>query len=211
LSDKGKVLSQKKKNAKLSIMKDSEKLRSWLKYAIIGVVAIWVIIPIGIFYFYGSPENSGILGDTFGVVNALFSALAFALLIYASMMQRIELEYQRAELRQTRKEFLTNRVTNVVYNQLERFENAIKDFSIHWTGEPYKGYQAFFFLDKNKNAYKKADYIDINEKKHWNSVAIKIYSNNSTSIAQFTLLAYNSSSVVKETLLRSELSVEEMQ
>ena len=49
--------------------------------------------------------DKGTFGDMFGAVNALFSGLAFAGLIYTAMMQREELELQREELGLTRQEF----------------------------------------------------------------------------------------------------------
>jgi hypothetical protein len=49
-------------------------------------------------------ENAGQIGDSFGVVNALFSALAFSLLIYTSLLQTQELKLQREELRENRKQ-----------------------------------------------------------------------------------------------------------
>lgn len=55
-------------------------------------------------------EERGQFGDMFGVVNALFSGLAFAGLIYTAMMQRIELKLQRDELVLQRKEMELNRI-----------------------------------------------------------------------------------------------------
>jgi hypothetical protein len=46
----------------------------------------------------------GQFGDQFGAVNALFSGLAFAGVIYAVLLQRQELELQRRELELTREE-----------------------------------------------------------------------------------------------------------
>ena len=46
----------------------------------------------------------GTFGDQFGAVNALFSALAFAGLIYTIILQMKELRYQREELVDNRKE-----------------------------------------------------------------------------------------------------------
>ncbi len=46
----------------------------------------------------------GVFGDSFGAVNALFSGLAFAGLIYTINMQRQELKLQREELRMARNE-----------------------------------------------------------------------------------------------------------
>jgi hypothetical protein len=51
----------------------------------------------------------GQYGDQFGALNALFSGLAFAGLIYAVLMQREELALQREELQLTRKEMRRQR------------------------------------------------------------------------------------------------------
>ncbi len=48
--------------------------------------------------------NRGTFGDMFGAVNALFSGLAFAGVIYAILLQRHELMLQREELSLTREE-----------------------------------------------------------------------------------------------------------
>ncbi len=59
-----------------------EKLRLGriLFLAILCVLIFWSITFIVIL----RTENPGIIGDSFGMMNALFSALAFALLIYTS-------------------------------------------------------------------------------------------------------------------------------
>lgn len=66
-----------------------------LLFVILGVVLCWLTVP-SIFYFFSeSLDKAGQLGDVFGIVNALFSGLAFAILI-------IELSFQRQELKLTR-------------------------------------------------------------------------------------------------------------
>jgi len=55
-------------------------------------------------------ENSHEIGDTFGAVNALFSSLAFAFLIYTSLLQQQELGLQREELKLQRQEIKDNRI-----------------------------------------------------------------------------------------------------
>lgn len=56
----------------------------------------------------------------FGSVNALFSGLALAGIIFTILLQRLELKYQRDELKETRKEFQTQNETL----KLQRFENT---------------------------------------------------------------------------------------
>ncbi len=55
-------------------------------------------------YVGASWTEKGQFGDMFGVVNALFSGLAFAGVIYAILLQRKELQLQRQELELTRHE-----------------------------------------------------------------------------------------------------------
>lgn len=61
----------------------------------------WVFLD---FAIGGESTELGQFGDKFGFVNALFSGLAFAGLIYTIVLQRKELELQRLELQETRKE-----------------------------------------------------------------------------------------------------------
>jgi hypothetical protein len=90
--------------------KRKDNLKRLLFGGIIAVFLLWLIIPVGAILFFGKPNSAGEFGDTFGIINALFSSLAFALLIYTSFMQREELELQRKELKLTRKELELTRV-----------------------------------------------------------------------------------------------------
>lgn len=70
------------------------------------VIFLWLGITSVVFLASdGAVAISGSVGDSFGAVNALFSALAFAFLIYTALLQREELRLQREELRLTREEF----------------------------------------------------------------------------------------------------------
>lgn len=62
----------------------------------------------------------GVFGDKFGAINALFSGLAFAGIIFTIFLQKRELSLQRAELRETRDEFITQNETL----KKQRFENT---------------------------------------------------------------------------------------
>lgn len=74
-------------------------------------------------FFDVDPSNGNkyaLFGDSFGAVNALISAFAFAGVIVAIVIQRNELRLQRKDLALQRKEFSTQNETL----QLQRFENT---------------------------------------------------------------------------------------
>lgn len=126
---------------------------------------------------------------------------------------RQELEGQKKEMQETRKEFTINRITNIIYSQLERYEKALEQFKILHQGGTYIGNEAIFFLDDHKKIlyiFEETEARILKQKKQNNCYAMKIYSSNDKSIAKFSLSAYNSVQVLKETLLRSDLSIAEM-
>ena len=82
------------------------------------------------------------LGDSFGALNTLFSGLAFGGVIVTMLMQSRELKNQQQEMRnqqkemrETREEFEMQRATNLVYQQLSRFEEALKSIQLKETVE----------------------------------------------------------------------------
>lgn len=73
----------------------------WIAGAVIGVILTQVLYGILVFYFLG-PQMA--IRGQFGDINALFTGLAFAGVIYTILLQRRELELQREELRLNRGE-----------------------------------------------------------------------------------------------------------
>lgn len=61
------------------------------------VVVVW-LLGVAPLIHYALPDKAGEFGDMFGAVNALFSGLAFAGVVYAIFLQRIDLALQRQEL-----------------------------------------------------------------------------------------------------------------
>lgn len=94
-----------------------EWIKNHPKYLFGGVFAIWVLSGIILYYV----EDRGTFGDMFGAINALFSGLAFAGLIYTVLLQKEELMLQREELKSTRGEFEEQNKTM----RLQRFENTL--------------------------------------------------------------------------------------
>jgi hypothetical protein len=80
---------------------DSLKSAYWL----LGIITLILILcGFVIFFSFDSWGERGSFGDMFGSINALFSGLALAGVIYAILLQRKELSLQREELKLTRKE-----------------------------------------------------------------------------------------------------------
>lgn len=71
---------------------------------VVSGTVIVLVVWAGVGYLASTQPNPGVFGDMFGAANALFSGLAFAGLIYAIWLQRIELKLQREELTATRAE-----------------------------------------------------------------------------------------------------------
>jgi hypothetical protein len=67
-------------------------------------VALWIVVPFVLRAVIEDPQQRGLFGDSYGVLNALFSGLAFAGVIATLLLQRQELAYQREELELTRVE-----------------------------------------------------------------------------------------------------------
>ena len=92
----------------------------------IGVISLYLLSWWGISSCIADSEKQGQFGDQFGAVNALFSGLAFAGLIFTIILQKKELALQREELTQTREELKGQKEQMSEQNdtlKIQRFEN----------------------------------------------------------------------------------------
>jgi len=78
----------------------------WLIGAAVAIIVLQVLYALVIIFWFNNLDMAarGQFGDLFGAVNALFTGLAFAALIYTVILQRNELGLQREELRLSREE-----------------------------------------------------------------------------------------------------------
>ncbi len=70
----------------------------------IAVVVVWMLSFLFIYFFINNWSDRGAFGDLFGAVNALFSGLAFAGLLYTIILQKEDLLLQRKEIELNRTE-----------------------------------------------------------------------------------------------------------
>ena len=91
------------------------------------VIGLWFICAIVMALIWNDLSKQGPAGDMFGAVNALFSGLAFAGIIFTILMQKEELSLQREELRLNRQEIADTRREFEKQNEtlnVQRFENT---------------------------------------------------------------------------------------
>lgn len=130
-------------------MKVSEEIKEpnakiWWGVAIPVCIAICVVgfiltqkltqLP-GVFPVKNDDCASALFGDSFGAVNALVSALAFACMIvtfvlqrYELSMQRRELEAQRMEINQQNETLRLQRFENTFFSMMEVQQSIVNDF-----------------------------------------------------------------------------------
>lgn len=203
-------------------------MKGWKKYWIeiigiligIGIIYVWY----GFFYFNDGElwEKRGQMGDSFGVLNTLFSGLAFAGIVFTIFLQRKELSLQRNELKLTREEFTTNRLTNILYQQINIQQKAISDFSISpfdiKSGKypKYSGNSAFLYLYKEIDLFltpiddERTEEQLLNDKINHYKKSLSRYAVFDESFLDFTTRTINSVTVVKNILGNSNLENKEM-
>lgn len=85
-------------------MKEGKVDNRLLLQMVLLVIIIWIFSVVIIIGVIDDWPDRGAFGDLFGAVNALFSGLAFAGLIYTIVLQKKDLETQRIEIAQNRAE-----------------------------------------------------------------------------------------------------------
>ena len=120
----------------------------WMKknivWVMLGGVVILFLLNMSLIWVVDNPDWRGTFGDQFGAVNALFSGLAFAGLIYAIILQRRDLQLQREDIALTRKEMADQtaefekqnetlriqRFENTFFNMLSQFQEVVNNLSV---------------------------------------------------------------------------------
>jgi Putative phage abortive infection protein len=102
------------------------KPRSYLP--LIALLCLIVVIWATSGWFLHGEKERGTFGDMFGAVNALFSGLAFASLVYTILLQKEELQLQRTELTLTRQELAGQRAELKQQNSVLATQNFESTF-----------------------------------------------------------------------------------
>lgn len=132
------LASMTKGEKKTALKKVEEEIEPLQSHAwIVGCVVCFDILIVGAIISHwwaenffversGSVGQKSLFGDSFGAVNALVSAFAFAGMIVSFFMQRSELRLQRKELQENRQEMSQQTAQFTAENrnlEIQRFEN----------------------------------------------------------------------------------------
>ena len=164
---------------------------AWI-FGIVVCLDIWIVGAVfthlwaGTFFTEVDPNDNrkALFGDSFGAVNALISAFAFAGLIVAFIIQRYELRLQWKELKNTREELRGQKVEFEMQNKTLRrecFENTF--FSMLQMQQTIT--EGLILHNRERNPhFKKEDFMTYPEYIYTSvkgrEVFHKIYDNNST-------------------------------
>jgi Putative phage abortive infection protein len=77
----------------------------WLVFFLSIVALLWFLTLVHSLLWIATPQDRAYFGEMFGSVNALFSGLAFATIIFTLFLHKHVLELQRQELRDSREQF----------------------------------------------------------------------------------------------------------
>jgi len=111
------------------------------------IIIIWLCTLIGGYASFDNWAERGQFGDLFGSINALFSGLALAGIIYTIYLQKQELSLQRTELTLQRK--ATEASQAELANQVKVQKDALKVAISQVEVEAQKSYIEFWKEEKN--------------------------------------------------------------
>jgi hypothetical protein len=182
-----------------------KKIAGWLfPILLFGfVLTAWLLT----WYFLVHDPDRGTFGDMFGSVNALFSGLAFAALIYTIFLQRRELKLHHQEIELTHREVkaqveqlqaqnetLKKRSFEDTFFELLRLQNDITN-SIDLNaanGHVVKGRDCFKFIyEKLSKVWKTRDLKGVDEKERINRTYLAFYAEYESEFGPYFSNLYN--------------------
>ncbi|MFS8183872.1 putative phage abortive infection protein [Pseudovibrio denitrificans] len=151
-----------------SVRKGSKRTNLLAFWGFAGVAVIFALYFISIYLSWWEVEKDlaqtmGPFGDSFGPLTSLFSALAFAALIWTVVLQGDELQLSRKELALTRQEMTDQRFESMLMRMLEVHTSIVSDMDVRAGGNVVVSRKDCFehllmqsFLHRQHNIFKKS-------------------------------------------------------
>lgn len=109
------------------------KLISRVAFVIVGITGLYGCI---VFLFFKDWNASGVFGDTFGAINAIFSGLAFSGLVITIYLQRIQLDdqnkFNKLQFLQTRYDYLLGQIKSWTEKGFKEHDLFFAEVEEHW-------------------------------------------------------------------------------
>lgn len=109
------------------------RLISRVVFVIVGITGIYGCI---VFLFFRDWSASGVFGDTFGAINAIFSGLAFSGLVITIYLQRIQLDdqnkFNKLQFLQTRYDYLLGQIKSWTEKKVIDHHSFFGEVEEHW-------------------------------------------------------------------------------
>jgi hypothetical protein len=101
-------------------------------FILIFILASWVLTPALIKYFLNeySIGNAGTFGDQFGAINALFTGLGFAGLVYTIYLQQKQFEFQQKEIDKQNEQFNIQNFETTFFKLIDYFKDIKNSIQI---------------------------------------------------------------------------------
>lgn len=106
------------------------------------IALVSVIVLVLLFYYSASKtycsDQLNLIGDSFGILNALFSGLAFAGIVYTVLLQRIDLLEQQEQIENSKKEATNQHKANLKIAKLNALCSIFQHYNeihLHSTKE----------------------------------------------------------------------------
>jgi hypothetical protein len=150
-----------------SVRKGSKRTNLLAFWGFAGVAVIFALYFISIYLSWWEVEKDlaqtmGPFGDSFGPLTSLFSALAFAALIWTVVLQGDELQLSRKELALTRQEMKDQRFESMLMRMLEVHAGIVSDIDIEVSGNSVASRKDIFeylllhrFIKRQNTIFKK--------------------------------------------------------
>lgn len=106
-----------------------KRLILYITIMAIPVVILFIYILFVTGFTLNWKNNLGTFGDSFGVVNALFTGLTFSGLIITLLQQREEIKIQKEDLLDSRKEFKRSADAQEKTARLTAFSDLLKEYN----------------------------------------------------------------------------------
>ena len=133
---------------------------------VVIILIVWLISPFFIQCYFNNWTTSGTFGDSFGAINSLFSGLALAGIIYTIYLQKIELELQRKESRETKIQSRTQSFENMFFNLFKIHQELRKEISFNTSSVIFTKSKKKIINGKQFFEFAHKDFIELWEKEY---------------------------------------------